>query len=31
MAENSAWLATVGAIFLLSVFAAVSYTAIPWA
>jgi hypothetical protein len=31
MAENSVWLATVGAIFLISVYGAVGFVAFPWA
>jgi len=30
MAENSMWLATVSAIFLLSVYGVAGYAAIPW-
>jgi len=30
MAENSVWLTTVSAIFLLSVYGVVGFTAIPW-
>jgi hypothetical protein len=30
MAENSVWLATVGAFFLLSVYTIASYAVIPW-
>ena len=30
MTENSVWLATVSAIFLLSVYGVISYAAVPW-